>query len=358
VRGLQELIVMEVATKTSKTSTVASAEILTENFAKVDVSSIKNELWLVKIPQTLAKVWNDAPDGVTLGKLTFTKGSSSKGVSTVAGKGTSNGASKPLYSLASQKPSTSQSMVVTLSPELLPSNNEVPSEYSVEALTRKEMVPLMHAFTRYSAARVGASEEKQQHAGDNQPIHEEGTIAIHGTVTRSCSLQIKRNSQYREVCKTRIQDIATAKQYVKPVDVSELNMKKTIGRVAGGGATVGVAGFGESVQQHGKRLLEAAERVQAGLHAASSLDAKRLKFEGQPIRSVIFELFSHQPYWTAKELRHASGRVEKEIRPMLHELCNYIKNGEHKGMWELKNEFRMQPTSTSGASGTVDDSSR
>jgi len=348
---------MEVGTKTSKSSAVASAEMLTENFAKVDASSIKNELWLVKIPQTLAKVWNDAPEGVILGKLTFVKGSTTKGLSPAPGRDASNGVSKPLYSRAPHKPSTSQSMIVTLSPELLPYNNEVPSEYSVEALTRKEMVPLMNAFTRYSATKAGSSEE-EQHAGEHKPIHEEGTVSIHGTVSRSCSLQIKRNSQYREVCKTRIQDIATAKQFVKPVDVSELNMKKTIGRVAGGGATVGVAGFGESVQQHGKRLLEAAERAQAGLHAASSLDAKRLKFEGQPIRSVIFELFSHQPYWTAKELRQASGRVEKEIRPVLHELCNYIKNGEHKGMWELKNEFQMQPTSTIAASGTVDDSSR
>jgi hypothetical protein len=351
---------MEVSySKTTKRSGVASAEVLTENFAKVDATRMKKEMWLVKIPHTLAKVWNDAPDGFALGQLTFTKGSAT-GVTTTkslaaARKSTYNGASKPMYGQIPQKPPLNQSLVVNLSRELMQSNPDVPSEYSVEALTKK--VPTMNAFTRYSATHIATSDEGA-HAGEHEPIHEEGTISIHGTVSRSCSLQITRNSQYREVCKTRIQDIVTAKQFVKPVDVSELNMKQTIGRVAGGGATIGGAGFGESVQQHGKRLLEAAERAQAGLHTASSLDAKRLKFEGQPIRSVIFELFSHQPYWTAKELRQASGRVEKEIRPMLHELCNYIKNGEHKGMWELKNEFRMQPVSTGGASGPIDDSSR
>mmetsp|Transcript_11207 Transcript_11207/g.16129 ORF Transcript_11207/g.16129 Transcript_11207/m.16129 type:complete len:319 (-) Transcript_11207:50-1006(-) len=290
-----------------------SSKRLTENFAKVDTSSIDKQMWLVKVPHTLATAWRSAPEGTLVGQLTFTKGS-------VVDKKSD-----------STMPHVKQSLDVTLSSELGQAHPDVPSNYSVEAMTKK--VPAMNPFTRH------AIEE------------DEGIVSIHGTVSRTCSLQITRNIQYRQVCKSRLQDIVTSKQFVKPVDVSELSMRKqAYGSVLGG------AGFGESVQLHGKRLLEAAERVQAGV---ASSDAKRFKFEGQPIRSVVFQLFSHQPYWTAKELRLASGRAEKEIRSMLHELCNYIKNGEHKGMWELKHEFQMQPTNVSGAASTsmVDHSS-
>lgn len=98
---------------------------------------------------------------------------------------------------------------------------------------------------------------------------------------------------------------------------------------------LGGEGFGKAVQAQGKRLLEASEREQ--------LDGfKKHKFEGQSTRSVVFHLFSQKRFWMVKELRNASGRLEKELRPVLSELCEFHRNGDNKGSWELKKEFQMQ----------------
>jgi TFIIF, beta subunit HTH domain len=62
--------------------------------------------------------------------------------------------------------------------------------------------------------------------------------------------------------------------------------------------------------------------------------SKKRKYEGQPTQSVVFELFSAQPFWSAKEMRQASGCPEKEIRQVLSEIAEFHRSGEHKGMWQ------------------------
>ena len=73
---------------------------------------------------------------------------------------------------------------------------------------------------------------------------------------------------------------------------------------------------------------------------------------GQPLRSVLFELFEQQPYWTIKELRTAAihggcdaaaaKRGEAEIRDILRsEIGEYHRSGDHKNKWELRKEFQQ-----------------
>ena len=68
----------------------------------------------------------------------------------------------------------------------------------------------------------------------------------------------------------------------------------------------------------------------------------------QPMRSVIFELFEEQKYWTVKDLKAAAAqggavstkKSETEIRDVLREIGEYHRSGDHKTMWELKKEFQ------------------
>jgi hypothetical protein len=335
---------------------------LTANFAKVDTSSAhasgsnsnnNNQMWLIKIPNALMQAWEDEPEGAELGKLVFTKGTP---IPKQPAPPTSKGkklAPPPRVRPIPPKPKPGaipQSLRVDIAPDILEKNSKVPCNYLIEAMTKK--VPTLYPFTRHTAAQPPSNSEEGE---NNQPDveqqhptqqHEEGTVTLHGVVTKSATLQMQRNDQYRQLLKSRLLDTVTSKN-VKSVDASELTLKTGLGRAAGGGATTGGtgnAGFGDSVQKQGKRLLEARDRAAAGIGGAYSEQAESLKrrFEGQSVRSVLFELFSQQSCWTAKELRMVSGRSEKEIRPVLQELGHYIKNGERKGMWELKSEFQMQ----------------
>lgn len=99
----------------------------------------------------------------------------------------------------------------------------------------------------------------------------------------------------------------------------------------------GSEGFGDSIMKHGKSVLEMNE-----LRSNENISGNKRKiYEGQSTRSIVFELFEQQRFWTVKELRTVSGRLEKELRPVLSELCEFHRSGEQKGTWELKKEFQM-----------------
>jgi hypothetical protein len=97
------------------------------------------------------------------------------------------------------------------------------------------------------------------------------------------------------------------------------------------------SGFGNTIANFGKKVIEAQRNLQT---AALTQNRKRKFDETQSVRSILFELFSQQQYWSVKELRAASGgRAEKEIRAELQQIAEFKRTGEFKGMWELKKEF-------------------
>lgn len=263
-------------------------KVTAETYGAVDNENTSEELWMIRIPPKLAKVWENAPEGTVLGDLVFTKG----------GKPNNNGNVPPL------KPS----LEVHASEDLLtgPDQSDVPLEYSMEAMTKR--VPVLYPFTRNS----------------------NGSVSVHGTVTRTANLQASRSdSRYRQMCKNRLlQTNVTSNRFVKPVQANELSVRKTVLPDA-------KKGFGSAVQAFGQRQMQ-------GDAGGDGDDSRKRKYEGQPTQRVIFELFSQQPRWTVKELRSASGRIEKEIKLVLSEIGEYHRSGEHRGTWELKKEFRKQ----------------
>lgn len=255
----------------------------------LDTSRASDEVWMVRIPPKLGGVWDDAPAGTVLGELVFRKGGKRNGKTV-------------------QKPS----LTIRCEESLLSKKKEygdVPMEYSMEAMTKR--VPLLHPFTRK----------------DN----EEGTVVVHGTVSRTANLQASRNdSRYRQLCRNRLlQTSVTNNRFVRPVEATELSVRKSLGKNQ-------QEGFGSAVQAFGQRLKEDRENL-----SAVDNDRKR-KYDETPTRSVIFELFSQQRYWTVKHLKEESGKAEKEIRQILHEIGDYHRSGEHKNMWALKTEYQQQ----------------
>ena len=261
----------------------SATSVTAESYGAIDSSHVSDEVWMIRIPPKLAEVWNEASEGTVLGELVFTKGGKVNGTQI-----------KP-------------SLAVHVSEETSEQQSDLPLEYTMEAMTKK--VPVLHPFTR-------------------KP---DGSIVLHGTVTRTANLQVSRSDErYRQHCKNRIlQTSVTSSRFVKPVEANELSVRKSHSA-----ALASSKGFGSAVQQYGKKILEASE-------GGGDASLKR-KFEDQPTRSVVFELFSNQPYMTVKEMRHASGRPEKEIRAVLAEIGEFHRSGEHKGSWQLRKEFQKQ----------------
>mmetsp|Transcript_14862 Transcript_14862/g.21266 ORF Transcript_14862/g.21266 Transcript_14862/m.21266 type:complete len:325 (-) Transcript_14862:91-1065(-) len=289
-------------------------------YGAVDQSTLHTQMWLSKIPPKLASVWDGAPEGTFLGTLTFTKGGSvpkhaqqqnPNPKNTTNNNGSQNSSTKQTYT----KPLI-QKLGVQVAEQLSGDVSDLPLDYTLTGLTKD--IPTLHPFARLP----------------------NGKIILKGTVTRSCSLQMERTQRYRDMCKARLKEIVAGKdkQSVRPVDLGDISLR---GVIPGTRYNAIGSGFGETIASFGKKMLNAQRDLQTSLLSQGS---KKRKFdENQDTRSILFELFSQERYWTLKGLRAASGgRSEKDIRAELSVIAEFRKAGEFKGMWELKKEFTGQ----------------
>lgn len=280
-----------------------SEKVTADSYGNVKVTDADKECWMLRLPPKLAAAWDRMPEGTVLGELVFRKG----------GKA------------ANGRPAVKPSLDIQVDPNVAAEGEQdsatpLPLQYSLQAMTKK--LPTLHPFTR----------------------RPNGSVHIHGTVTRTGNLQVHQDASYRQLCKTRIlQSTVHNSRYVKPVEsnqVMQQSNKKTAGK-----------GFGEAIHKYGKRLLEQANNP-AGLG-----NNKKAKFtDDQTTKSVLFELFSQQQYWTVKDLKVATGgRPETEIRDVLREIGDYHRSGDHKNSWELRKEFQNTGTSSGGGATTEGD---
>ena len=249
---------------------------------------------MLKVPPKLSKAWEKLPEGSVMGELVFRKG----------GKDTANGNNKVI------KPS----LDIHVAPHVGGGGEDsqqpssLPMQYSLQAMSKK--LPTLHPFSRH-------------------PYN--GSVKVHGTITRTANMQVQQDANYRQLCKHRILASTVHKdRFVKPVATNQVtqNAKRRRNPTDGG--------FGDAVHHYGTRMLDNAPTL------LSPAFLKKAKFsDDQPTKSVLFDLFSRQTFWTVKDLKVASGgRPETEIRDVLREIGDYHRSGDHKNTWELRKEFQ------------------
>lgn len=265
-------------------------KVTADSYGKVLVAEHDTECWMLRMPPALAAAWEEAPEGTVLGELVFQKGGKIPG-----------------------RPAVKPELEVVVDASVA---KKLPQQYSLQAMTKK--LPVLHPFTR----------------------HPNGSVSIHGKVTRTGNLQVKQDESYRQLCKDRILKGTVHKsRFVKPIEANQV-VHQSKKRAAGGGAAAGGNGFGDAVHQFGKRMIEAQNTTQQTKKARFTAD--------QPTKSIIFELFEQQQFWAAKDLKAASGgRSDNEIREVLREIADYHRSGDHKTLWELKKEFQNKSKSDS-----------
>jgi TFIIF, beta subunit HTH domain/TFIIF, beta subunit N-terminus len=308
------------------------------SYGAIYTSAVDDECWMIRVPQKLAELIDKAAEGTELGEMVFTKG------------GTLNGKIiKP--SLAVHIAETLTETVAEQQQNHLHQSRsanskppaKIPLNYSMQAMTKK--IPVMHPFVRNP---------------------KNGSCTIFGTVTRTANLQVEQgDSNYRAMLKDRlVTSNLTSNRFVKPAEVSESVVTKRMDSSTVQGGSSGSSNkrsFGNAVFRYGKKLLESQEAVAAaaataGHHLGGGGPAQKRARQfapDQPLRSVLFELFGQEPYWTIKDLKAAavhggctlaSGkRAEAEIRDILrNEIGEYHRSGDHKNKWELRKEFQQQ----------------
>lgn len=292
------------------------------------INASTTDHWMIRLPNRLASAWEEVPEGTVLGNLTFTKGGAS---------GNNNGgqptAKRQKVSAPASAPSSSK-ITITIDPALAESQLDLPVNYSLEAMSKKTNGSL-HPFTRNG----------------------NGGVSILGQVSRTASAQVANDSgsgsntanassdanitRYRNLMKNRLLDTSVnSKRFVQPYADAAPQASKA----ATFAASVGT-GFGGSVAQFGKKVLDAKERQKGfGVEEVSGPPI----IGAENVRSKLFELFSKRVFWSVKDLIMASGGrlPEKETRDVLREIADYHRQGEHRNMWELKGEFKSSVAAT------------
>jgi len=297
-------------------------QVSASSYGFLDTTHVSDECWMIRIPQKLAELWEKAPEGTNLGELIFTKGGTAR-------EGGKTNTVKPSLNvqvsedLVNQPPQGADDKKPPA---------HIPVSYSLQAMTKK--IPSMHPFTR-------------------NPNN--GSVKLLGTVTRTANMQVEQqDSNYRAMLKDRlVATNITTSRYVKPAEATESVVTKQSSSTAAVGPASNKKGFVNAVFQYGKRMLEAAQESSLAQQQQPGPSKKARQFSpDQPMRSVVFELFGQQQYWTVKDLKAAAvaggataattKRAEAEIRDILREIGDYHRSGDHKNMWELRKEFQQQ----------------
>ena len=252
-------------------------------------------MWLAKIPQQLQEAWAEAPPGTVLGQLIFTKGKASS---------------------SNSRMKQNAKNTVSIHVNDASGRSSLPLDYGIEAMTKK--VPgNLYGFRRSD---------------------EDGSIRVAGKVTRSCNLQVKQleSKGYKELLKNRLKSTVQTTRYVRPIDAADVSLS----RDAAVAANESVKSFGNAIEKYGQEVIE--QKNAADQQALlGGVNGKKRKFEpGQSMRSILFELYSSQKFWTVKEIRAACGYPDNEVRSVLQELCEFHRSGEQRGSWELKKEYQ------------------
>lgn len=276
----------------------------------------------------MASAWEDCPPGSILGELVFRKGEKGKGPNLKKIKPSLEVDVDPNVangSFGNGGPTSSSQQ-----------QQQLPLHYSLQAMTKK--LPTLHPFSRNA----------------------NGSVKIHGKVSRTANLQVVQDAKYRALCKSRILSTTVHNQrFVKPVDSNqvlfllivscfmcslfELNptsfcafklivivfyfqsifqvvqQSKSTGANTNKNKHMSTAsnstakqGFGDAVHLFGKRLMESQQQQAAAYKLALSTGQgrngnKRRRFAPEePVKSIIFQLYEDKPYWTTKDLRAAS----------------------------------------------------
>mmetsp|Transcript_1833 Transcript_1833/g.2092 ORF Transcript_1833/g.2092 Transcript_1833/m.2092 type:complete len:240 (-) Transcript_1833:501-1220(-) len=168
-------------------------KVTAKSYGNLDTVETEKECWMIRIPPKLASAWEDCPPGSILGELVFRKG---------GGKGPNLKKIKPSLEVHVDPNIINNGSGGDCGPTIQHQQQQLPLHYSLQAMTKK--LPTLHPFSRKA----------------------DGSVKIHGKVSRTANLQVIQDTTYRAMCKSRI--LATtvhSQRFVKPVDSNQVHSK-------------------------------------------------------------------------------------------------------------------------------------
>ena len=249
---------------------------------ELNISSLSQSLWLVKIPQIVFDKWSTKRQNEILGTLSITT-------------------SVPTPGAAAEK-----KIVVNLTEDNNYDADEAAAsvtDYVLDELSGGvELVPFIHS-------------------------EETGTFSVRGKISKNCILKPRGDAKYREFCRVRSANALKKTRAIKKMDINDANEAQM---------KVSIVDFIPPAYVEAKRKISE-QKLAPSKKIKGSLD-------GKDLRSKMFQAFDKKSCATLKEICAVCQATEKDVKDILKDYANYHAKGVYKNFWELKPEYRVQGT--------------
>jgi len=138
--------------------------------------------------------------------------------------------------------------------------------------------------------------------------NEDGQLSMDGNVEYKCDMKLVIGQEYRQLCRDRTVKSNQKNRSIQPMDDS-LTLKSISSRDV----------------NTKKRKLES---------------EKRERMEKNDLIDIIFGIFEKSTYYDIKSLATATNQPTGFLKDVLNDLCILNKRGPHKGMYELKPQYK------------------
>ncbi|QDZ22369.1 beta subunit of transcription initiation factor IIF [Chloropicon primus] len=262
---------------------------------RVRVDKSGRQLWLVKVPKSVDKVWRttmeEAGDGegIEVGEVTI------------------------IQSDQGQESTSAGQFKLDLSER--PGSDRIPLHYTmIPSVSSGQELMCMHALAQdRGAASAG----------------EATNPAIEGRVGQQFALQPKMGREYFAMSRQRSKQQAGVSGGVsKPRVISRVHLSDT------------------SVVQMSKEAVPLPVSYVGGAkykreHGRKQSDYKRVKMENkESLMNWLFELFQREPYWRFDAIQKTTNQPTRFLMDVLREVATKVLDGDHRGKWELKDKYR------------------
>ena len=316
----------------------------------VDVSKSERQIWLVKVPSFVDKVWREAIERahetgevqhigeVTMGTATTTTTTDvtvkeEKGGEKRKDEEEDNNSSVNEFKLRLVEGSTASGAAGSSAASSPVGKKAIPLDYALVPAVSSQALACMHAMSfkgndrPLDGAELQASPSVKSEGGGRAAR----AVSLEGRVGHQFLVRPKIDKSYRQISRERMKKGShfQAKTKVARLDKIQLlrDDKQSVKmQTSTTPLPVSYVGGAKYKREQGRK----------------QTDFKRVKMESKEgLLSWIFELFRRESYWTFSALQEATHQPTRFLMEVLKECATKVHEGPHANKWELKEKYRV-----------------
>ncbi|KAI3651508.1 hypothetical protein MP228_002811 [Amoeboaphelidium protococcarum] len=293
------------------------------NKQTADMTKAGNKVWLVKVPDFLMDVWSKTRPQSELGHLSIDAAQVKNSMPKITLEVNRN------LNLLSKS---------EFDPAILPKN------YNLQISNNPP--GNLFTFSTDTVVAEGADRVKTMRGGVRLAATQEYTVGVEGCVQHECNVIPVMDADYRNILRLRKEKAEQPVRVTKKIGDYDSETQKD------GQPQQKRSLLNPTIQMSDSYTMGSMAGLQFGSAAALSKASKKRKQEQMENRyeklprdeviNMMFKAYEQTPAWSVQGMSDHTRQPVTYVKELLNQIAFYIKSGQHKGMYELKDEFKQQ----------------